>query len=337
MKKLLIVFLLCCTAAHAEWYRVISVTAYNTVRASRADGDKEPIVIRIRNLEKIEFIQPDPEKVLLGGQEALALATNILQGRIVWVENLQAEEGDYAADVYPSYESVVTAYRQSRIVNGDNLTPEIKQKVRIIYTQMLEDLKQTALTKEARTEAEQTAAQVQSKLLDLYNRILSDIRLTQPKIRTGALKDEPINSYESDYHRSLFIMDAIVWFREEGQFMRPAAQQLFVDLLQSFPNQSGSDARDTQVKIETMINKESFFKELFLNRADFERGKFTYTCLDWFKNRGQYLPAEVQDLFITWLRSYQQTSSVDNEFMQQRLQWMIENNDLYLDFLDLGE
>jgi hypothetical protein len=293
-------------------------------------------VIRIRNLEKIEFIQPDPEKILLGGEEAIALAKGILQGQLVWVENLQAEEGTYAADIYPSYEQVVHAYKQRRVVNGDNVTAEIKQKIRIIYEQMLDDLDLAPLTKQARTQAEQTASEAQKRMFDIYDGMLSDIRLIRPKIRTGDQKEEEIESYESDFNRTLFIMDAIVWFREKGQFMRPEAQKLFVDLLQSFPNESGADARHTQVKLDTMMKKESFFKELFLNNADFERGKFTYICLEWFKNKGQYLPGKVQDLFINWLRTYQQTSSTDGDFMKQRLQWMIENNDLYLDFLDIG-
>ena len=338
MKKLLpALFLLCCISTRAEWYRVLSVPSYNTVRASQADGDKEPIVIRIRNLEKIEFIQPDPEKVLIGGEEAAALAKSILQGQLVWVENLEAEEGAFVADLYPSYEQVVTAYKERRIVNGDNVTAETKGKLRIIYNQMLEDLNLSALTTEARAAAEETASEVQAKLRNIYEGMLSDIRLTRPKIRTGDQKDDEIESYESDFHRSLFIMDSIVWFRKKGQFMRPDAQKLFVDLLQSFPNESGADARYTQVKIESMMRQEDFFKELFVNNADFERGKYTYVCLDWFKNKGQYLPQDAQKLFINWLRTYQQTSSVDNQFMKERLQWMIDNNDLYLDFLDLGE
>ena len=106
--------------AHAEWYRVNAVPTYNTITAAKADGEKEPIVVRIRNLEKIEYIQSDPEKVLIGGEEATSLAKSVLQGQLVWVENLKTEEGAYVADIYPSFEQVVTVYKEKRIVNGFN-------------------------------------------------------------------------------------------------------------------------------------------------------------------------------------------------------------------------
>jgi hypothetical protein len=63
--------LFCVQAVHATWYRVDAVPAYNKIRAVAVDGENNPVSIRIRNLEKIEYIQPDPEKVLLGGKEAL--------------------------------------------------------------------------------------------------------------------------------------------------------------------------------------------------------------------------------------------------------------------------
>jgi len=84
------------------------------------------------------------------------------------------------------------------------------------------------------------------------------------------------------------------------------------------------------------MEKETSFRELFLSVANFERGKFTYKCLEWFKNRGQYLPDGVQNVFVNWLRVYQQTHGNESDFMKQRLQWMLDNNGLYQDFLELG-
>ncbi len=84
------------------------------------------------------------------------------------------------------------------------------------------------------------------------------------------------------------------------------------------------------------MKKEPFFKEIFLNKAVFERGKFTYECLEWFKNTGQYLPEDVQNVFVNWLRTYQQTHSNDGDFIKLRLQWMLKNHGLYQDFMELG-
>lgn len=338
MKTYILTVLLVCGTARAEWYRVNSVPAYNTIKASRADGDKEPIVIRIRNLEKIEYIQPDAAKVLIGGEEAISLSRSVLQGQLVWVENLQPEEGAYVADVYPSFEQVMTVYKEKRIVNGDNISAEIKEKLKVIYKQMLADINLSPLSLETDSEALQTAREARDKILYIYVRMLSDIRFGIPRIQNTDQDDsgERKKRYESEFERTLFTADAIIWFREEGQYMHPAAQKSFADLLQSFQSDTSQEARHNQVRIEEIMEKQSLFKELFVNVADFERSKFTYTCLEWFKDRGQYLPADVQNVFIDWLRIYQRTNSTDGNFMKDRLQWMMDNNGLYQDFLELG-
>ena len=335
MKLCILSILLCCGTAQAEWYRVDSVPTYNTIKATKADGEAEPVSIRIRNLEKIEYIQPDSEKVLMGGKEAISLAKSILQGQLVWVENLQAEEGAYVADVYPSFEQVVTAYKERRIVNGDNIGAATKGKLKIIYKQMLTDLNLVPPSAGNDGLAQQTAKEAREKLQGIYRGTLSNIRSGDLKSSTDSAAP-PAKQYESSFQRAIFTGKAIVWFRDNGQYLEPRAQKLFVDLLQNFQNDANASARYTQIRIEEMMKNEALFRELFLNVANFERGKFTYTCLDWFKNRGQYLPDDVQNVFVNWLRIYQQTHGNESDFMKKRLQWMLDHNGLYQDFLDLG-
>lgn len=332
MKSYLLIAFLICSTTHAEWYRVDFVSSYNTIKASKAGGETEPIAIRIRNLEKIEYIQSDPEKVLIGGEEALFLSRSILQGQLVWVENIQPEEGAYVADVYPSFEQVVTAYKESRIINGDNVSAAVKGKLKIIYKQMLADINITPQSAEA--ESQQTAKDVREKLHGIYEATLSRLRSGDQKLSVASDSDK---QYESGFQRALFTANAIVWFRDKGQYLQPEGQKIFVDLLQSFQNDSDANARYTQVRIEEIMKNEALFRELFLNRTDFERGQFTYACLEWFKNRGQYLPDDAQNVFVNWLRIYQQTHGGEGEFMRQRLQWMLDNNGLYQDFLDLDK
>lgn len=341
MKKYLLVLLvMACAAARGEWYRVDSVPAYNKIRAVKADGSSDPVVIRVRNLEKIEYIQPDPEKVLIGGKETISLAKLVLKGQVVWVENLQSEAGEFVADVYPSYTQVVEAFKRERIVNGDNVSQEIKGKIGIIYKQMLVDLNQSPLPTETSAQVQKANQDVRTAMSDLYARTLSQIRSATPKISTGKKSSDneaatDAKQYDGTYRRAIYTADAIIWFRDKGQKMNPLAQQLFVDLLQDFQGQSGSDARYTQIKLKEIMQRQKFFGELFVNATDFERGQFTYNCLDWFKNRGQYLPASVQNIFVNWLRAYQQTHCGEDNFMKKRLQWMMDHNGLYQDFLDL--
>ena len=339
MKKYLIAILMGCTAVHAEWYRVDSVPAYNTIKAVQANGEKEPMVIRIRNLEKIEYIQPKSERVLIGGVEARSLAQKILKGQLVWVENLQAEEGAYVADVYPSFEQVVTAYKERRILNGTNISKSTQGKLKVIYKQMLADINLTPLFTGKNAQAQQTSKEVRKTLYGIYARMLADIRSDNPKLQTKSANPEEANApkqYAGGFQRALFTADAIMWFMENGQNMQPQAQKVFVDLLASFQSEADTEARYTHIKLSKIMEKKVFQNELFMNKADFERGKFSYTCLEWFKNRGQYLPDDVQTVFINWLRIYQQTHSNQGGFMKQRLQWMMDNNKLYLDFMELG-
>lgn len=333
MKTILAALLLSCTVSHAEWYRVQFVESYNTIRAAQAAGDAEPIVIRIRNLEKIEYIQPDPDKVLLGGVEAESLAKGILLNQLVWVDNLKAEEGAYVADVYPAFEQVVTAYRNHRILNGDNLSAATKEKLKIIYKQMVSDMNLSPVMLSTYSEAQQFTEDTKNRLQQIYQGMLTDIRNNSIELKGDKATDLP---YESEFGRTMFTAEALIWFRNNGQKMHPSAQKLYIDLLQSFQTDATQNARYTQFRLETLRKQQSLFFEMFINDNDFERGKFTYTCLEWFKNRGQYLPTDVQDVFINWLRLYQQTNSSDNGFMRDRLKWMIENNDLYFDFIQLG-
>ena len=336
LKSLLFSILLSCGGVRAEWYRVDSVPAYNTIRAVKTDSEKEPVVIRIRNLDKIEYLQPKSEKVLLGGSDAISLARSILQGQLVWVENLKVEEGGHVADIYPSFEQVIKVYKQKRMVNGDNISEGTREKLKIIYKQMLEEFNLTPLLPATDAQAQQVSKEIRSTLRSIYTRTLSTLRTDTPKV--GGEKKEPATSgqYDGKFQRALFTADAVAWFHEKGQYMHPLVQQLFVKLLQSFQSDADSVARYTEVRLREIMKREAVFKELFLDVAEFERGKFTYECLEWFKTTGQYLPEDVQNLFVNWLRTYQQTYSNDGDFIKQRLQWMLKNHSLYQDFLELG-
>jgi len=213
----LLMILLSGGVAHAEWYRVNAVPTYNTITAAKADGEAEPIVIRIRNLEKIEYIQPDSEKVLIGGEEALSLAKRILKGQLVWVENLKTEEGAYIADIYPSFEQVVTAYKEKRIVNGDNISAATKGKLKIIYKQMVTDLELASLSTAGRPEGQPTAEEINKTLQNVYTTMLSSIRSEMPKILSANAGEAKL--YDGSFQRALFTADAIAWFREKGQYL----------------------------------------------------------------------------------------------------------------------
>ena len=195
---------------------------------------------------------------------------------------------------------------------------------------MMEEFNLSPLLPSTGIQAQEISKATHDMLRSIYKRSLSSLRTESTN------KSSTKGQYAGRFQRALFTADAVVWFQEKGQYMHPTAQQLFVELLQEFQSDPDSEARYTQVRINEIMKKEKFFTELFFDTASFERGKFTYECLAWFKTTGQYLSADVQDVFVGWLRAYQQSHSNDGDFIKARLQWMLKNNDLYRDFLELG-
>jgi hypothetical protein len=321
-------------SAHATWYRVEAVPGYNKIRAVTVDGENEAVLIRIRNLEKIEYIQSDPEKVLIGGKKALQLAQKVLNKQVVWVENLQTEEGEYVGDVYPSFEAVMHAYRDFHIVNGDNTTLDIQKKIKLIYQQMLSDLSGLPTALQNGEEGQKLVEEAHEIIAGIYSDVIYNIQSKTPKVASSGKDSSP---YAGDYQRALFTAKAIVWFREKGQNLSPASQKVFADMLKTFQSENDNTARYTYLKLNEFMKQEKFFQELFLNQAAYARGKFTYECLDWFKKRGQFLPHEIQRTFVVWLRTYQLTGGEESKSLRDRLDWMMKNNELYQDFLDFNE
>ena len=333
--KILFALLLCASNIHAAWYRVNGVPEYNKVRVVPVDGEDKTLLVRIRNLEKIEYIQSDPEKVLLGGEEALQLSRKVLLNQVVWVENLQPEEGEYLGDIYPTFESVMHAYRDCRLVGGDNITPSIRKKILIIYRQMFIDLsKEPPLQKSQ--DAEKDVEESHQIITEIYLDIIANIISATPKItstdKEGARRK--VLPYAGTYQKAIFSAEAVFWFRDKGQNLTPFSQQVFAKMLKDFQNESENDARYSYLKLKEFMKQEEFFQELFLDKASYARGEFVYQCLDWFKNKGQFFPSEVQTIFISWLNSYQQARGQSSQALKDRLSWMMENDKLYQDFLE---
>jgi hypothetical protein len=331
--KILFALLLCASSLHAAWYRVDGVPEYNKVRVVPVDGDDKVVLVRIRNLEKIEYIQSDPEKTLLGGKEALQLSRKVLLNQVVWIENLQPEKGEYLGDVYPSFESVMHTYRDYRLVGGDNITPLVRKKLLMIYRQMFMDLSKEPTLQNAQ-DAENEAEEAHQIIANIYLKIISNIVSATPKISSADKEGvRKILPYAGEYHRAVFSAEAVSWFRDKGQNLTPSSQKVFADMLKDFQNEGENDARYSYLKLQEFMKQEAFFQELFLDKASYERGKFAYKCLDWFKNKGQFFPSEVQTIFISWLSSYQQARGQSSQSLKDRLSWMMENDKLYQDFL----
>ena len=65
----------------------------------------------------------------------------------------------------------------------------------------------------------------------------------------------------------------------------------------------------------------------------YSKALFTYDALNWFKQKGQFLPGGVQTLYIDWVRSYQASNGLDAKNLEVKIADMQKKSDLYIDFL----
>jgi len=66
---------------------------------------------------------------------------------------------------------------------------------------------------------------------------------------------------------------------------------------------------------------------------DYLKGIFAYEALDWFKQTGQFLSPDVQQLYITWLSQYQTAAAQRAKALEQKIRDMTVRYELYRDFL----
>lgn len=270
-KSIALLAAFCCLSAHAEWYQIKSVESYNTIVAFKPNEPANEIRIRIRNLENIEDIQSGRSKVLLGGKSARDLARDILEGQLVWIENLVEDSGIYVANVFPSYEQVVRGFAKQRMVGGQTITPAIKSKLQQIAKRMLQnmDSSDTLNDRTASKRVNQYAAAIQSG-------------------QDGA--EINIQNINMDG-------DANISLRFKG-----------FEGLSPFT-----------------------YDDCYLH--GYLKGIFVYEALYWFKYTGQYLPADIQEIYVNWLMEYQIASPQQGKVIEQKIRDMVVRNDLYRDFI----
>lgn len=223
MKLLLFVLVLTMgVTARAEWYVVTKVLSYNKIQAqlSKGTGSKSGIVIRIKNLERIEYITNDRAKVLLGGSDSKKLLESIVPGQIVWIDQLESINGENVAYLYPSYEQLLKAYMKHRMTGSYTLTPAVKQS-----------------------------------LISVHKRMISAMKNGSPN------GSETKKAYENEYSKALFVYDGLNWFKKTGQFLPSDVQEIYVDWLGDYLTSNGTSARDYEIKIRDMQKRNDLYRD----------------------------------------------------------------------------
>ena len=58
-------------------------------------------MLRIRNLDRVEFIGTESTAGLLGGSEPKEFLAQTLIGQVVWIDQIEVIDGENVASVYP--------------------------------------------------------------------------------------------------------------------------------------------------------------------------------------------------------------------------------------------
>ena len=233
MNRLLVIAVLATAcSARAEWYIVTKVLGYNKIQAQVAKGanSKSSVAIRIKNLEKIEYIKNDRQKVFLGGAEPKKLLEELTLGQIVWLEGLENINGEYVAHLYPSYESVLKVFMNRRMTGAYTISPAVKVKIQNVMKKMV-----------------------------------STMRNANPP-RNASTKDDPKMAYEAEYSKALFVYDALDWFKKTGQFLPGDVQELYIDWVGDYLTATGNDARDYETKIKDMQKRHALYRDFLFDQ-----------------------------------------------------------------------
>lgn len=232
---ILLASLAICTGAHAEWFQIESVSSYNKVTAIRPNAPANKISIRIKNLENIEDIQVNRNKVLFSGKSAQDLAQDTLKGQLVWIENLEEESGTYVGNVYLSYEQVVRAFAKQRMVGGQTVSAEIQKLLVNISKQMLKDL-DTQSTNE-----------------------------TKPHNVTGNELYSLESYYNDPYLKGIFVYETLVWYKEKGQFLPDEIQKILLTWVSQYQSAMGQRASILEMKIRDMTARYELYRDFIFD------------------------------------------------------------------------
>lgn len=229
MKTLIVMLLLGLSiSAKAEWYVVTKVLGYNKIQVQSAKGgsSKSTTTVRIKNLEKIEYITNDREKVFLGGSEPKRLLEQLTLGQIVWLDRLENINGENVAHLFPSYEQILKVFMRRRMTGSYTISPAVKVK-----------------------------------LQNVSKKMISAMRNGRPPRNGAGSEDDPKMAYEHEYLKALFVYDSLEWFKKTGQFLPHSIQELYMDWLSGFMSSTGNDARDYETKIKDMQKRSGLYQD----------------------------------------------------------------------------
>jgi len=254
------------SVSHAEVFQVKSVTSYNIITATQPNTPGTEVTIRINNLDDIDAIRENRVKVLLSRQSALDLSKAMMEGQLVRIENLTEDGGTYVGDVYLSYEQVVRGYAKQHLVGGNGVAPEIKKQVMNIAEKMIRQLDSAQMFDD------DNALREAQKKAQLAKNQFTGASTVLDKDSANWLKEQAEQTYftldsyyMNDYLKCIFVYEALLWYKDIGQFLPEGVQKLYIGWVASYQNSQPQKARDLEVRIRDMTVRYELYQDFIFD------------------------------------------------------------------------
>ncbi|MBN2704686.1 MAG: hypothetical protein JXR23_10795 [Pontiellaceae bacterium] len=115
-----------------------------------------------------------------------------------------------------------------------------------------------------------------------------------------------------------------------GQTVPADVQKLLVNIskqmMKDLDTQSTNETKPHNVS-GNGYSLESYYNDPYL------RGIFVYETLVWYKEKGQFLPDEIQEMLLTWVTQYQSSQGQRASILEMKIRDMTVRYELYRDFI----
>jgi len=102
---------------------------------------------------------------------------------------------------------------------------------------------------------------------------------------------------------------------------------------QAFNRATGNGSDDKRNTGNGELKPKNYFTYDVCYTDDYLKAIFVYEALSWFKDEGQFLPDEVQSMFVDWLNQYQNAAAQRAKDLERKIRDLTVRYNLYKDFL----
>jgi hypothetical protein len=121
------------------------------------------------------------------------------------------------------------------------------------------------------------------------------------------------------YNRMLRNLNTTTSFEDDALF------------IEAYNRAVGNKIASKSATIQSDTNGYFSYDSCYTN--EYLKGIFVYEALSWFKEEGQFLPVDIQKMYLSWIASYQSADAQRGKNLEMKIRDMTARHALYKDFL----